>query len=61
MTNHERIKQMSAEELAAALYAFNNCTGDCPAMNGITGNKKCKLECLYPQRIRDWLESKVIG
>lgn len=30
MTNHERIKQMTAEELAAALYAFKECTNDCP-------------------------------
>ena len=57
MTNHERIKQMTAEELAAALKAFQDCSANCPMANG---KKNCDLVCLYEDRIVKWLESKVI-
>ena len=56
MTNHERIKQMTAEELAAALMAFKDCTADCPMAKG---KKKCDIVCLNEPRIVDWLESEV--
>ena len=48
MTNHERIKQMTAEELAAALKAFQDCSANCPMANG---KKDCDLVCLYEERI----------
>ena len=58
MTNLEKIRQMSAEEMAAALKAFQDRSANCPMANG---KKDCNLVCLYEDRIVKWLESKVIG
>lgn len=61
MTNLERIQQMSAEELAEALYAFKNCeaiypTKKCPMLKG---KKHCYYICTEEDVIRRWLESEV--
>lgn len=56
MTNHERLKQMTAEELAAALYAYKECAANCPMAKG---EKHCYTICAEEDVIRKWLESEV--
>lgn len=58
MTNYERIKQMSVEEMALLLMKVN-CAYDIPCMLGIS-------DCKYPHIdnnciicFKEWLESEV--
>lgn len=55
MTNIERIKQMTAEELATALYSFKECLSDCPMRKG---SKHCYTLCAEKDALRKWLESE---
>ena len=56
MTNYDRIKAMSIEEMADALLAFKECNKNCP----IGKNRKyCYMLCDSASVIKKWLESEV--
>ena len=56
MTNYDRIKAMSVEEMADALFAFKECNKDCP----IGKNRKhCYMLCDSESAIKKWLEMEV--
>lgn len=57
MTNYDRIKAMSVEEMADALFAFKKeCNKDCP----IGKNRKyCYMLCDSASAIKEWLEQEV--
>ena len=42
MTNYERIKAMSEEEMSDALFAFKECNRNCPIAKN---QKRCYLIC----------------
>jgi hypothetical protein len=53
MTNYERIKAMSVEEMAEILYDKINCE-DCP----VRKQGKCDSVCECFERMTAWLESE---
>lgn len=56
VTQFNRIKAMSVEDMADALFAFKECNKDCP----IGKNRKyCYMLCDSESAIKKWLESEV--
>ena len=56
MTNYDRIKSMSVEKMADALFAFKECNKDCPMAKN---RKYCFQICDNASAIKKWLESEV--
>ena len=56
MTNYDRIKAMSVEEMADALFAFKECNRNCPMTK--TQNR-CYMICSEASVIKKWLEQEV--
>ena len=58
MTNYERIKQMTAEEMALLLMKVN-CAYDMPCMLGISDCKYPHIDNNCSICFKEWLESEV--
>ena len=58
MTNYERIKQMSIEEMALLLMKVN-CAYDIPCMWGISDCKYPRINNNCSICFKEWLESEV--
>ena len=58
MTNYERIKQMSIEEMALLLMKVN-CAYDIPCMLGISNCKYPHIDNNCAICFKEWLESEV--
>ena len=56
MTNFEKIKQMSVEEMATFLYCYKECSYKCLVSKGC---KDCRKRCETEISIKEWLESEV--
>ena len=57
MTNYDRIKAMSVEEMADALFAFKECDRkNCPMAKN---HNRCYMICEEASVIKKWLEQKV--
>lgn len=56
MTNYDRIKAMSVEEMADALFAFKECNKNCPMAKT---QKRCYMICAEASVIKKWLEQEV--
>ena len=55
MTNYERIKNMSVDEMADALFGLKECTNSCPMSKS---QKHCYMICDNESVIKKWLESE---
>ena len=58
MTNYERIKQMSVEEMALLLMKVN-CAYDIPCMLGTSGCKYPHINNNCSICFKEWLESEI--
>ena len=58
MTNYERIKQMSVEEMALLLMKVN-CAYDIPCMWGTSGCKYPHIDNNCSICFKEWLESEI--
>lgn len=61
MTNYERIKNMSVEEIAVYFSKFSQC-GNCPAedvCNKISNSDDNSVLISCGQRMKEWFESEV--
>ena len=56
VTNYDRIKSMSVEEMANALFAFKECNKDCPI---VKHRKHCYMLCDSESAIKKWLEQEI--
>lgn len=57
MTNYERIKSMSIDEMAECYMPFFSCPYDTPEYSGCEMGKQFDYDCI--QCTKHWLESEV--
>lgn len=54
LTNADRIRAMSDEELAHCLHSYKECAGDCIVGAGL---KDCFFRCENQDSLVDWLRA----
>lgn len=58
MTNYEKIKSMSVEEISWAIVNMINCSNNCPMHDDCIKLKSNMVLCTDQNNVRKWLEAE---